>query len=737
MSEPAGPNDVSPGALRVGPWTIDARARRVTGPSGSSRVEPKAMAVLLQLAGRPGEVVGRDALLSAGWGTEMATDDVLSRAISELRRALGDDPRRPRFVETIRGAGYRLMVPDADASTPAVATAADAPPVDPPARPTDPLPGSTPAPQRRGRDRRPRWRTAAAAGATLIVATAVTLAWRRSRSAAADGRATASSTSARTSVAPLTTLPGEESGPSLSADGTRVAYAWLDEGQTEQHIHVKLLGSASELAVTAGPGRDQYPAWSPDGSRLAFVRSDGDRWAIYDASSLGGEERLVVRAPAPLILGLDWSADGGRLAYAAHDSALSPFGVRVFALDSGVERRLTGGDGAAFGDIYPAFSPDGRTVAFVRFFNEVAADVYVVPAAGGTARRLTFDERAIGALEFAADGKSVLFGANRDTRPAVWRVPVDGRGPITEVLETAHPIAGIAAARDGRALVVAEASRDHNLWRVAADGRGAPVRAIASTRADALARHSPDGSRIAFVSDRSGASEVWIATPGDTARITNVGGVASAPAWSPDGTRVAFERRTGGKSTLWVADVERRVARRVETSLGDAVAPSWSHDGRWIYVSARREGKWEIWRLPVDGGRVERMTASGGLGGRETRDGRALIFAKPSRAGLWHLDLSSRKETLLSPEIVAGDWTNWEVGAAGVYFVRRGPTGQQDLRFHAFGAASSRTIVAGVRVPVGTGGITLAPNGASLLYAQIDRRDGDLLLVTTPEVPRR
>src|SRR5215207_7003110 len=90
--------------LTIGPWTIGVAARQVDGPGGSVRLEPKAMGVLLELAKDAGEVVSRQHLLESVWGSEMATDDVLSRAISELRRALGDDTRNPRLIVTVRGA---------------------------------------------------------------------------------------------------------------------------------------------------------------------------------------------------------------------------------------------------------------------------------------------------------------------------------------------------------------------------------------------------------------------------------------------------------------------------------------------------------------------------------------------------------------------------------------------------------------------------------------------------------
>lgn len=745
MGQVAGTDEPVPAVLRIGPWVIEAQARRVTSPTGSSRLEPKAMGVLLQLAARPGEVVERQALLSAVWGAEMATDDVLSRAISELRRALGDDPRHPRLVETVRGSGYRLLVPDehrpasdaaADTTSNATsnttsnatsdAAALTSAGVGPAGRASagaeDPEQGDRSAtPAQSLRVTRLAW---LGGGAVVGVAVmAVMLAPGQSRSDSRERPAVR--------VRPLTTQPGEESGPSLSPDGTRIAYAWLDDRQQGQHIYVKLLDAASEIRITSGTGQHQYPAWSPDGTRLAFVKSDSGRWGIYEAPSLGGAERLVTRVSGPLVLGLDWSADGRRLVYAAHDSAMSPFELRVLDRDLPAERRLTDGGGAAFGDVYPAFAPDGRTIAYVRFFTEAASDVYVVSVDGGAPRRLTFDDRPVGAVEFSTDGRSVLFAANRDGRTAVWRVPVEG-GRVTKVVESAHGIIGLAAPRAGSALVVAEADRDLNLWSVATDGVSAPVRQIASTRVDALPRFSPDGARIAFVSDRTGQPEVWTSSARGEglARVTEIGGVASVPAWSPDGDRIAFERRSAGGSALWVVNVERRTARPVRAALADAVAPSWSRDGRWIYVSSRRDGRWEISRVPADGGRPEQITTSGGLGPRETADGRALLFTKPSTPGLWRVDLGTRRETLVAPDVTAGDWTNWDVGAGGVYFVRRATGGQQDILFRPFGASASRTIARGVRVPVGTGGITLSPDGRSLVYAQIDRRDGDLSLVT-------
>ena len=82
---------------------------RIVGPSGSVHVEPKTMAVLLELARHGGAVVSREQIHAVVWPRQVVTDDVLTRCVSQLRRALGDRSGEPRFVQTIARRGYRLL----------------------------------------------------------------------------------------------------------------------------------------------------------------------------------------------------------------------------------------------------------------------------------------------------------------------------------------------------------------------------------------------------------------------------------------------------------------------------------------------------------------------------------------------------------------------------------------------------------------------------------------------------
>jgi DNA-binding winged helix-turn-helix (wHTH) protein len=95
--------------LRVGPWRVTPGARRVDGPSGATRLSPRAMAVFEALAGAGGAVVVRDALLDTVWGEAEVGDESLTQAVAELRRAFGEDGRR--VIETVPRRGYRLAAP--------------------------------------------------------------------------------------------------------------------------------------------------------------------------------------------------------------------------------------------------------------------------------------------------------------------------------------------------------------------------------------------------------------------------------------------------------------------------------------------------------------------------------------------------------------------------------------------------------------------------------------------------
>ena len=155
---------------------VEPRAHRLVRAGKAVSVEPKAYAVLVVLLQQAGEVVGKDALLDAAWGHRHVTPGVLTRAISQLRHALGDCASEPRYIATVHSLGYRFIgdvrrVPSAAAPAnepmPEVASNdASAPP---------PWLAARPAPEREPPPR--RWLAAAITLAVIVAMIAAASLW--------------------------------------------------------------------------------------------------------------------------------------------------------------------------------------------------------------------------------------------------------------------------------------------------------------------------------------------------------------------------------------------------------------------------------------------------------------------------------------------------------------------------------------------------------------------------------
>ena len=95
--------------VQVGDWMVEAALNQLSSAGKTVKLEPKVMSVLMHLADRPGQVVSREALLSAVWSGVIVGDDALTQAVIKLRKALGDVPEEPAYIQTIAKKGYRLI----------------------------------------------------------------------------------------------------------------------------------------------------------------------------------------------------------------------------------------------------------------------------------------------------------------------------------------------------------------------------------------------------------------------------------------------------------------------------------------------------------------------------------------------------------------------------------------------------------------------------------------------------
>ena len=697
-------------AFRLAGRLVRPALNRVETSEREVSLEPKVMRVLLALARRPGEVVTKEELFRDVWDGAFVSEDVLTRAIGELRRLFGDDAASPRVIETIRKSGYRLIAPVAPAAVP---EPADVPAV---AAPTD----------RRG-------------GVFAIAAIAVV---------AAIGAALLLRTSPRRDAAPLrvrplTTSPGNARDPALSPDGTRVAFAWNGGSGDAMSLYVQMVGGENPLRLTREPSvEDRTPAWSLDGKRLAFTRATRSDCRIFLVSALGGEERPLAPCGDGEYRRVAWSPDGKWLALSRRD-ARRVLTLELLSPDTLERHPVTRAPDGFLGDTSPAFSPDGETLAFTRNLTDGVNDIYRVPVSGGDPVRLTFDDRDTMGSDWSADGQSIVFSSSRAGIYSLWRVPVKGGGEPSWVagggIKMKHP----SAARQGNLVAFENWLYEINLWRVPArpdSGAGAPRRLTEATDEWNFGPSlSADGARVVFVSTRSGSEEIWIAgSDGAGARrLTDFGGARiESPRLSPDGRRIVFSARAPARSSLYLVSADGGVAERLTDDASDALAPRWSLDGRAIYFASRRGGAWQVWRLALEGRGLSSMTTAGGYAAEESPDGRFLYFTRADAPGIWRMSLPAGERKGEAPERVTDrlapeDWANWQIGAAGIYFRELCPRHEGPaVALLPWGASEPRDLVP--LVDQGWSGFAVSADGEWIVYPRVDRHTCDIRAIENP-----
>jgi Tol biopolymer transport system component len=542
-------------------------------------------------------------------------------------------------------------------------------------------------------------------------------------------------------LVPLTTYPGLEGPPSLSPDGNQVTF------ERGGDIFVKQVDGEALVQLTSTALTEHAPAWSPDGRQIAFTRADE---AIFVVSPLGGGERKVADTRAALLLKtMAWTPDSRSLIVSEMTSPICA-SMFVISIATGQKTRLTSPAEPSIGDGWPAVSPDGRTVAFTRYSQDSSANVYVVPITGGEPRPVTAEKASIYGLAWHTDTE-LIFSSDRGGSSRLWRVSArPSRSPAITQLDVAGEDARFPSfSRSGIGgsvrLAYQRLVENLDIRRAEVVGKGTPEHAlkpshsfIASTKSEDHPRYSPDGTKIAFVSRRSGTQEIWLcASDGSNpVRLTSMEGpIVVGPQWSPDGRRIAFFATTGpaGAYVTYVADADGgRPSRITRTERGLEALPAWSRDGRALYVTSGRSGSLQVWRVPLAGGEPVQLTRGGGAEAAESPDGRVVYYAKVPEMGpgLSSVPADGGQEEQVLETVRFGYWA---VAHRGIYFVDFDVPGDapRPVRFFNF-QSRQVTQVGTVENTVSwsnTPGFAISPDGRWLLYTSLESTDADLMLV--------
>jgi Tol biopolymer transport system component/tRNA A-37 threonylcarbamoyl transferase component Bud32 len=402
----------------------------------------------------------------------------------------------------------------------------------------------------------------------------------------------------------------------ISPDGRLMARVADEAGKTS--LRVRQLATPNEKQLVA-PSEDYYlgVTFSPDGEFLYFVRGKRGQLfhELFRVAVLGGEPQRVVfdidSVPAV-------SPDGKRLAFVRRMPKTDEDTLVLANADGGGEQVIATRQRPSIMES-PAWSPDGRTVAFtVNGRDETGYFVHVeeVSVATRDARVISGERwRSIGAVAWLPDGSGLIINArDRASLPGtplqIWHVsyPDGAASRVTNDLNYYNTISLTADART--LLAVQNEGGVFNLWLAPAADVTRGARQVTSDGTGDQPAWTPDG-RVVYYSQASGNGDIWVmGGDGSGARqLTTDENNDSCPAVSPDGRYVAFVSNRGVGWGVWRMNIDGGDAKELMRNVDQGALPQWSPDSRFVfYVTRDRAGRLALWKVPADGGEPAKVT---------------------------------------------------------------------------------------------------------------------------------
>lgn len=468
--------------------------------------------------------------------------------------------------------------------------------------------------------------------------------------------------------------------PTFSPDERSVAYVWDGPDGENHDLYVVSSPGEPPRRLTTAAEPDLSPAWSHGGGEIAFLRGAGGsmgRLMLLDLAS--GKERELTRLRAwhtPTTRNLAWSPDGKWLAVLHQEQGRKFAHPYLYSPATG-EMRPTANlpDDAEY--IHPNFSPDGRRLLIVR--DDRSSDHLLqqdlAPDYRPSGAPVRISPMTYSLYPWMLASGAVLFQSPGSARRRIWRI-VEPGSPPEPLEQLGEGVASFSLSPEGNRIAIARRALDIELahYRLGADGAWKGPEAVAGSLPEESGPDvSPDGRQVAFVSNRSGERQIWVAGLEESfvRQLKGTDDISRGPHWLRDGRTLRFGRRKGQERSVFLVDATSAAVPRFER--GDRYIRHESADGKLIFFFAGVGNRERLYRLPAGAGSKE-SPAMNGAAFHSVND--------PASKWIHYLNKASGDSAVLtrvpavggrSTEVLADKVLTNDLGASddGVYFARK------------------------------------------------------------------
>jgi DNA-binding winged helix-turn-helix (wHTH) protein/Tol biopolymer transport system component len=646
----------------IGGYKVSPKTRTITINSEQVQLQPKVMGLLCYLSQNANKVISRDELIQHVWKGSVVSDDAIHRTISILRSVLKDNPKKPKYLETIPKTGYRIIAPVKYEKS--LVENIKTQPVG--------------------------FKTLSVLVLALIgVAAIVFLTLRKSDKPLIIPK-----------FSYLTSHIGLEYAPQFSPVSNEILYSQYNKGWEGIFTIDSNIGSTAKRLNIDSKNIDSI--WSPDGKAIYSHEATAETCKIVKHFLSGLPSQYIsdcITKSRGMFFYMDVSKDETYLVVSERDSN-SPRQLYQIDVDSG-DRKPFFINTEGIGDYFPKYSPDNKWLAFARGFNANSRELMIVPAKGGEPIQLTNDDSAIQDLVWTSNNNIVFISNRQSGITGLWHAKLDGSSPawLNTIIDG---IDRFDISKDDKYLAYQNWYQPFNVFQMKLnaleDGMEKGIDLTQSKKENNFPSVSANGEHLVYVSNKTGEFDLWISDSDGKNPKLLVENVLkySAPEWSPDSKQIAFTILNDGQGDACITNLQGQYFC-VSKSKEDDLFPTWSKDNKAIYYTtmiSAEPAEYISYRYDLSSRELIEPEFDSAINIQEGEEDNIVYYNQAVSSKIYKFNTETKLKELLIDDFYDVYYKSWHLAKSGIYYFGK----NKEFRFYDFATKQINTLISSAKV---------------------------------------